>query len=653
MKKYLSELTIEEKIDIITGDGPWKTGEAARLGIRALSLTDGPNGVRCENTASSATDRHNKHGSFKATCFPTLSLLGCTFDKALARKMGEQLAEEAAHFGVDVLLGPGINHKRVPIGGRHFEYISEDPILTSDLASEYINGLQSKGVGCSLKHFFANNTEYNRMDVNVCMDERTLQEIYLKAFRRTIEKSSPYTVMAAYVRYNGTHCAENKPLLNNILRDDLNFRGAVISDWGAVHNRVDALKAGCNIEMGFEYFSHKQDIADAVASGEISMEELDEACRHRLELAQKCTAPKYQPADFENGYKLALEVALGGMVLLKNDGVLPLKDTDFCIIGEAARTPRFQGEGSSRVEAYRVSNPLDELRKIYGDIPFAQGYLRNKPFDENVLSEAVELASKSKCALIFLDCDDYAEEESTDRKSLSLPEKHLKLIDAVSAVNKKTIVILQMGGVTEMPYIDKIQGLVQGFFAGEAVGEATAYLLSGKSNFCGRLAESYHIRYEDNPAYPYYAKEWERLVYGEGIYTGYRYYDTKGVPVRFPFGYGLSYTSFEYANFTAERENDCTRLTASVKNTGDFDGSEVVMAFVTKPGEDVPARELVGFEKCLIKRGEIAVVSIIVNDKDLTVWNENNHKFELRKGSYTFKLCDGQAREVTIAQLFI
>ena len=657
MNKYqeiINQMTTEEKIDLITCNGPWHTGYVQRLNVREMCLTDGPNGVRCENASAQATDKHNLHGSYSATCFPTLALLACTWDRESAHKIGEQLASEAAYYGVDVLLGPGINHKRVPVGGRHFEYFSEDPVLTSELASEYINGLQSKGVGCSLKHYLGNNTEYNRFGVNVIIEERALQEIYLKAFRRTIKKSSPFTVMAAYNRFNGDHCAESKEALQTLLRDDIGFNGAVISDWDAVHDRVKALNAGCDLEMGFiDYSGHKQAVADALKNGEISQETLDKSCERLLELRDKCFAEKGKPTDFENGYSVAYEAAVGGMVLLKNDNIFPLANSDFCVIGMAAETPRYQGEGSSRVESFRTSSPLEELRKIYGEIPYAKGYIRNEQFDESVLNEAKGLASKHKTAIIFLDGDDYAEEESSDRKTLSLSEKHLKLIDGICSVNKRVAVVLQMGGVTEMPYLDKIQALVQSFFAGEAVGEATAALLSGKRNFSGRLAETYPVKYEDNPAYPYYAKEWEKLEYGEGIYTGYRYYDTKNVPVRFPFGYGLSYTSFSYSDMKIIRGKNKTKVSVKIKNTGNVAGAEVAMLFVAKPGADVPKKELVGFDKYYLNPGEEVNAEIEVADEDISVWNTEKHAFEVRSGVYAFVFYGNTGNIVAVNQVDI
>lgn len=629
-------MSVEEKVDIVVGEEAWYTSGVERLGIARLHLTDGPNGLRCENPDADASDRHNKHGSHKATCFPSLCLLAATFDKTIARKMGEQLGEEASHYGVDILLGPGVNHKRTPIGGRNFEYFSEDPILTSDLASAYINGVQSKGVGCSLKHYFGNNTEYNRFNVDVVIDERTLREIYLRSFQRIIKKSAPATVMAAYNRYHGEYCAHNKEALKDLLRGELEFKGVVISDWGAVHNRVEALKGGCDLEMTFDYRDSKNQLINAVKLGVIPESLLDESCERLLALRENYKA-QGGDADFEKGYSVALETAIGGMVLLKNEGALPLTSLDFCVIGEAAKYPRYQGEGSSRVNAWRTSNPLTELERIFGTVPYARGYVYNEPLSEELIKEAKEVAQKSNKAIIFIANDDYAEEESKDRKTLALLDKHLRLIDEVSSVCDNVVVVLQTGGVTEMPYADKVKGIVQQYFAGEACGEAIAKLLSGTRNFSGRLPETYPIRYEDNPTYHYYAKEWDRLVYEEGIFTGYRYYDRNNIPVRYPFGWGLSYTSFAYSDMECVYKNGELVCKVKVTNTGRRVGEEILMLYVSKPqrkGCEKPVKELVAFEKQYLGEGETKSVTFAISKEDLSYWNDGTHCFELEKGVY-------------------
>lgn len=636
------DLTLEEKADLVIGAEPWISGSVPRLGIRPLRFADGPVGVRCENPESTATDKHNRHASYKATCFPGIALLASSFDRRAAYAVGKQIGTEAAHFGVDVLLGPGINHKRTPIGGRNFEYMSEDPVLTSEIAAAYIQGVQSCGVGCSLKHYFGNNTEFDRYNVDVVIGERALREIYLRSFERIIAKVQPFTVMAAYNRYHGQYCAHSREVLQELLRETLGFEGTVISDWGAVRDRAQALLAGCDLEMGFEYHGSKEKVLQ-IAGGAEGKEALDRSCARLLRLREQCSGKKGEPVDFEKGYAVALKVALGGMVLLKNEGVLPLRG-DFCVIGDAAVTPRIQGEGSSRVESYRVSSPLAELQKLYGNVPFARGYKRNEPYDEQCMREACELAKKSGTALVFLDCDDYSEEESSDRATLALPEKHLRLIDGVSCCCERVVVLLQTGSVTEMPYAEKVQGIVQMYFGGEAAGEAIALLLSGKHNFSGRLAETFPIRYEDNPSYPYYAKEKGRLDYAEGIYTGYRYYDTRNIPVRFPFGYGLSYTSFAYSDMTCMVQDGGVRCRVRICNVGDMAGEETAMLFVQKPGEDVPARELVAFEKYALAPGECAEAEFFVDAEDLTVWDETRHARTLRKGTYRFAFYDGERK---------
>lgn len=641
MMEIISQLAIEEKVDLVVGDTPWLSGSVPRLGIRPLRFADGPSGVRCENPDAAATDRHNKHAGYPATCFPSMALLASTFDRRAALAFGEQLGREAAHFNIDVILGPGINHKRAPIGGRNFEYMSEDPILTSEIASSYIEGIQAQGVGCSLKHYFGNNTEYNRFNVNVNIDERTLREIYLRSFERIIHRIQPFTVMAAYNRYHGQFCAQNPEVLEILLRETLGFCGTVISDWGAVHNRVEALVAGCDLEMGFDYHDSKQRLIDSIKSGEVSESLLDTACERLISLRNKCSAVKGRPVNFEDGYRVALEIALGGMVLLKNDHVLPLCDNDFCVIGDAAVVPRIQGEGSSRVESYRMTSPLEELRKIYGNIPYERGYARNRPYDEELLKAACCLAARHSKVLIFLDCDDYSEEESADRSSLSLPEKHLRLIDAVCACCKNVIVLLQTGSVTEMPYADQVQGIVQMYFAGEAAGEAIALLLSGKRNFSGKLAETFPLKYQDNPSYPYYAKNKDQADYTEGIYTGYRYYNTKNIPVRFPFGYGLSYTAFEYTDMRCILQKDRMICRVKIRNAGKVSGAVTALLYVHKPGTDVPVRELVGFEKYELDSGAECIAEISVALEDLGVWDEKHHVRRLRNGTYRFGFYDG------------
>lgn len=645
----LDDLTLEEKADLVIGAEPWISGSIPRLGIRPLRFADGPMGVRCENPESTATDKHNRHASYKATCFPAIALLASSFDRRAAYAVGKQIGTEAAHFGVDVLLGPGINHKRTPIGGRNFEYMSEDPVLTSEIATAYIQGVQSCGVGCSLKHYFGNNTEFDRYNVDVVIRERALREIYLRSFERIIAKVQPFTVMAAYNRYHGLYCAHSREVLQELLRETLGFEGTVISDWGAVHDRAQALLAGCDLEMGFEYHGSKEKVLQ-IAGGAEGKEALDRSCARLLRLREQCSGKKGESVDFEKGYAVALKVALGGMVLLKNEGVLPLRE-DFCVIGDAAVIPHIQGEGSSRVESYRVSSPLAELQKLYGNIPFARGYKRNEPYDEQCMQEACELAKKSGTALVFLDCDDYSEEESSDRATLALPEKHLRLIDGVSCCCERVVVLLQTGSVTEMPYAEKVQGIVQMYFGGEAAGEAIALLLSGKHNFSGRLAETFPIRYEDNPSYPYYAKEKARLDYAEGIYTGYRHYDTRNVPVRFPFGYGLSYTSFEYSDMTCKVQDGGVRCRVRIRNVGAMAGDETAMLFVQKPGEDVPARELVAFEKYALAPGECVEAELFANIEDLGIWDETKHVRTLREGTYRFMLYDGKSKVLAEAEV--
>lgn len=637
VSEIVSQLTLQEKAHLVIGLGAWHTHPVERLGIPSLTVCDGPNGVRLENKDAAAEDKHNKHQSYPATCFPTLSALAATFNRDVLYSVGKQLAEEAAHYAVNVLLGPGVNHKRSPLGGRNFEYFSEDPVLTAGLATAYVRGLQDHGVSAAVKHFFGNNTEYRRFDIDIRMGERALKELYLKAFAAIIKDAKPDFVMSAYNRYNGKFCSESVEVMEDILRDELGFEGVTVSDWCAVHNIVEAMKNGLSLEMGFDHKDFIEQIVANVESGEIPQEKLDKACERILQIVVKNSKKKPVQADFEKGYQIALKAAEESAVLLKNDGVLPLKG-DFCVIGYAAKYPRYQGEGSSRVNACRVTTPYGELVKIYGDIEYAEGYTYTMPLDEAKLREAREVAARHKTAVLFIANDDYSEEESMDRTSLFLKEKHLRIIDEVAKVNTNLVVVLQTGSVTDTSYSGKVKGLVQQYFTGEACGEAIAKLLSGKIDFSGRTAETYPHKLEDNPSHPYYAYDPNIMEYKEGIFTGYRYYDTFGVPVKYPFGYGLSYSEIVYENVRVVREVENIRVCVRLKNNSQRAAKESVLLFVSKPSNDVkmPKKELLAFEKTELGSGEGKEVVFTIPVSELWYWNEETHAREIAKGKYGF-----------------
>ena len=635
--ELVSQLTLEEKAQLVIGLGAWHTHPIERLGIPSLTVCDGPNGVRLENEQEEKGDKHNQHQSYPATCFPTLSALAATFNRELLHDIGEQLAEESTALGVNVLLGPGVNHKRSPLGGRNFEYFSEDPVLTAELATEYVRGLQENGVSAAVKHFFGNNTEFRRFDIDIRMGERALKEIYLKAFEAIIQNAKPDFVMSAYNRYNGLFCSESPEVLGKILREELGFEGVIVSDWCAVHNIVEAMKNGLSLEMGFDHRDFIQQIIAKVKTGEIPQEKLDKACEHILKIVEKNVEKKSIQADYEKGYQIALKAAEESIVLLKNDGVLPLTG-DFCVIGYAAKYPRYQGEGSSRVNAYRVSNPYEELVKIYGEIEYAEGYNYTETLNEEKLREAIEVVSRHKTAVLFIANDDYSEEESMDRTSLFLKEKHLRVIDELSKANKNLVVVLQTGSVTDTAYSNNIKGFIQQYFTGEACGEAIANILSGKINPSGRIGETYPCKLEDNPSHPYYAYDPDIMEYKEGIFTGYRYYDTFDVPVKYPFGYGLSYSDIVYENVQVamEEENICVRV--NVKNTSDIVAKESVLLFVSKPSNDVkmPKKELLAFDKITLNGGEDKEVVFNLPISKLWYWNEETHARDIAKGEYGF-----------------
>ena len=509
IKDIINELTLEEKISLLRGADTWHTAAIERLGIPAFLMTDGPVGLRCENPNSEKADEINAHDSYPCTCFPSESMMSATFNEELIKEIGVQLGKEARSFGVNLLLGPGINHKRLPNGGRNFEYFSEDPVLTARLAAAYVRGVQSQGVGCCVKHFFANNTEYNRHSIDIRMDERTMYEIYLKAFAYVIKHAKPFSVMSAYNKVFGDYCSESAFALQRLLREEMRFDGVVISDWGAVHDKVKSVRAGCDIEMTSDYSLTEGQLQAGLKNGEIDVAFIDEALERIFALYAKLTKEQTDtdPELFEQGYALALKTAFEGIVLLKNqDGILPLERTDdFCVLGVAAERPMIQGAGSARVNSLKTSSSLKTLQSIFKNIPYAEAYGDDEKENERLLSEAVTLAKKCKKALLFIRNDEYSEREEEDRKNLSLGKRNLRIIDAVCTANPNTVVILQVGSAVEMPFIEKAKAVVLQGFGGSASGEAVAKILAGQVCPSGRLSETYPLRYSDNPAFDYYA----------------------------------------------------------------------------------------------------------------------------------------------------
>lgn len=609
-------MTLEEKAALCIGAGPWATQKIDRLGIPEIIVSDGPHGVRRPADAATMAAQ-----SLPATCFPTASSIASSWDVNLVREMGAALGDEAVALKVDVLLGPGANMKRSPLCGRNFEYFSEDPFLAGEMAASLIQGVQSKGVGTSLKHFATNNQEYQRFTISAEVDERTLREIYLPAFETAVKKAKPWTVMCAYNKLNGTLCSENHKLLTEILKDEWGFEGFVVSDWGAVHNRVAALKGGLDLEMPGPEKRRLQMVVAAVQNGQLDEAVLDETARRILGVVFKAAqTPKGGTFDSEAHHTLARRIATEGMVLLKNNGILPLKDTQhIAIIGRSAKDAHFQGGGSSHINPTQVAVPFMELRKLAGDaeLTYAEGYPAGSVFQQGLIDQAVEVAQSADVAILYIALPGYIESEGYDRENLDLTPQQVALIQAVTRIQPRTVVVLNSGAPVVMDeWIDGTAAVLEAWMMGQAGGGAIADVLFGRVNPSGKLAETFPAKLSYTPAYTNFPGGGGKVNYGEGIFIGYRYYDAKELPVLFPFGYGLSYTTFAYSNpvVSAKTFKDMDGLTVcmDVTNTGTAAGKEVVQVYVhdCKSSLIRPPKELKGFAKVELRPGETKTVAI-------------------------------------------
>ena len=567
-----------------------------------------------------------------------------SFDVDLIEGEGKLLGEQCCADGVDILLGPGVNIKRSPLCGRNFEYYSEDPYLASRLGAAYIKGVQSHNVGTSLKHFLANNQETSRMSVSSDVDERTLREIYLAAFEYAVKESKPWTVMASYNKINGVYATENK-IYNDILRNEWGFDGYVMSDWGATHNRVKAVLGGTDLTMPAALETDHQ-LVEAVKEGRLDESVLDTACERILTILERTKKKSKKPFDLERGHAYAQHMAEESAVLLKNEnGVLPIaKSAKVAFIGYFAKTPRIMGGGSSNINACKVESALDAAKGY--NVTYAQGYgVEKDEADEALEAEAIRVAEMSDVAVIFAGLPDIWESEGYDRTTLDMPSCQNRLIEKIAAVNKNTVVVLHNGAPIVMPWLDKVQGVLEVYLGGQAVGAAVVNLLFGKVNPSGRLAETFPKRLEDNPSFLFYFGENDRTPYREGIFVGYRYYTKKKIEPLFPFGYGLSYTHFEYSDLTVDKEQvgdaDTLHVSVKVRNVGNRAGKEVVQLYVAAemPGIIRPVRELKGFQKIALAAGEEKVVSFTLDSRAFAYWNEIIHDWHIAPGSCSIEIC--------------
>ncbi len=643
IKDILGKLTLEEKAALTSGVTFWDTTPIARLGIPKTSMADGPHGVRKEITTPVVGNIFGS--SVPATCFPPAVTLASTWDRHLVYKVGEALGEECLTQGVDTILGPGINIKRNPLGGRNFEYFSEDPYLTGELASEYINGVQSKGVGTSLKHFAVNSQEYRRLVASSEVDERTFREIYLSAFEKAVKKSQPKTVMCSYNPINGVHASDNKRLLTDILRTEWGFKGLVVSDWGAVNDKIKCIEAGMDLEMPHSDGIRDRQLVAAINEGKTPFAPLDKTVERVLKYvfeaeANRAKYPSFK-ADYAEHHYLARQVAASGAVLMKNEGgILPLTSSSkFAVVGELAKKIRSQGSGSSKL------NPIDEvsfhqhLKKLDVDFDYSAGYSVNEEEPElSKIERAVNVAKEKDIVIAFVGLTEAYESEAFDRTHLDIPASHNKLIDRLCEEHKNVVVVLVGGSPVAMPWLDKVSAVLNIFLTGEAGGESTYDLLFGKKNPSGHLTETYPLKLEDVPSTQNFCKE--VVPYSESIYVGYRYFDTANKPVLFPFGYGLSYTEFKYSNLKLSKkkisDNDELIVSFDVENIGECAGEAVPQIYVkdTQSTIFMAEKQLKGFDKIMLRPSEKKKVKIALDKRSFAYYNTAVNDFVVESGDF-------------------
>lgn len=634
-KELIDQMTLEEKAAILSGRTVWETREVKRLGIPSIFLSDGPHGIRKQ---AGAGDHLGLNASLEATCFPTAATVANSWNEQLGEEIGEALGEEAQAMEVNVLLGPGLNIKRSPLCGRNFEYFSEDPYLSGKMAAAYVRGIQKKGVYACLKHFAANSQELRRMSMDSVVDERALREIYLTGFEIAVKEGHAKSIMSSYNKINGVYANEDRHLLKDILRDEWGFDGFVVTDWGGSNDHVKGVEAGSNLEMPAPGLDSAREILRAVENQTLDTEELDACVDDLLDavLTLKKLALPGAGFDQEAHHRLAKKAAVESAVLLKNEGnILPLKPkTKTALIGDFVFTPRYQGAGSSMVNPTKVEALAQTADSYHLQVVgMARGYQRNGEPDEEQLKEAVELAKKADVVIYAFGLDELSESEGLDRSHMRIPENQIRLLKELYRANPNIVGILSGGSAVEMPWHTCCKAILHGYLTGQAGAGALLDLLTGKANPSGRLNETYPLRYEDTPAFHYFPSKERTAEYRESIYVGYRYYDTAKAAVQYPFGHGLSYTKFAYSNLKVTAEG----ITLTVTNTGEMDGAEVVQMYVGLPEAEVfrPEKELKGFAKIFLKKGESREVSISFDDKTFRYWNDKTGGWETEGGSYT------------------
>ncbi len=645
IKDLVSKMTLEEKAGMCSGADFWHLKGVERLGIPSVMVTDGPHGLRKQDGEG---DHLGINKGKKAVCFPAGCATASSFDRTLIQKLGETIGQECQAMGVSTILGPAMNIKRSPLCGRNFEYYSEDPYVSSELAAAMIKGVQSKNVGTSAKHFVANNQEKRRMTNSSEVDERTLREIYLASFEGAVKKAKPWTIMSSYNRINGNYVGDSREYLTDILRKEWGFNGYVVSDWGAVNDRVQALVAGLDLEMPSSNGINDSLIVQAVRDGKIAESLVDEACERILNIIFKYVENRDDTAvfDYEKDHHTAAEIAAECMVLLKNDEqILPLDiRRKIAFIGKYAEQPRYQGGGSSHINSWKVESALEAVKSI-AEVTYAKGYDDAEDVvDEKLQAQAIHMAAEADVAVIFAGLPDNFESEGYDRKHMDMPKCQNMLIEEICKVQENVIVVLHNGSPVRMPWKDKVKGILEAYLSGEAVGRAEVDILFGKKNPSGRLAETFPMLIEDTPCYLTYGKGRDEAMYQEGVFVGYRYYTSRDIKTAFPFGHGLSYTTFRYSKLETNKEQlddtETLRVRVNVKNTGRRAGREVVQLYIAPVDSDVvrPVRELRGFEKISLACGEESTVTFTLDMRAFAYWNTQIHDWYVEDGNYKIQI---------------
>lgn len=657
--EIINKMTLKEKAELVSGENYWYLHEVKKAGLPKIMLTDGPNGLRKQNTEK-RPDGIGLGNSVPSTCFPPAVTSACSWDKELLRLEGEAIAEECLAEKVSVILGPGVNIKRSPVCGRNFEYFSEDPYLSGVCATAFTNGVQSKGVGVSLKHFACNSQEAFRMIIDEIIDERAIRELYLPAFEMCVKKAKPWTVMNSYNKINGTYSSQNCWLQQKVLREEWGFDGLIVTDWGASVDRVLGLECGTDLEMPSSGTLNTKKIISAIENGELDEEILNKAVNNIIELIEKSkpALKKSHTYDKNEHHKISRKIAEGSMVLLKNDSnLLPLKeDQKIAVIGEMAKYPRFQGAGTSVINPTMLDNAFEEFLKLGVNVTYSRGYDRTKDVtDKEMINHAVDTAKNADVAVIFAGLTEGFEAEGYDRNNIDMPNCQNRLISEVAKVNPNTVVVLAGGSVILMPWINEVKAVLNSGLGGQASGSAVANILTGNVNPSGKTSETYPIQFSDNPTYGNYPGGPVTSEHRESVYIGYRYYDTANKNVLFPFGYGLSYTTFEYSDIklSADRIKDTDTVTVSfkIKNTGSVDGAEIAQIYVADKKSTIfrPVKELRAFEKVFLKSNEEKEITVSLSKRAFAFWNININDWFVENGEFDI-LVGASSRDIKLSK---